>query len=106
MMKLIEKLSDMIEEEMEDAKKYIRCAMNHKEDRPGLAEAFYKLSMEEMQHMAILHDQVTKIIDEYKKQKGDPPADMKAIYDYVHKKNIEKAAEIKNLQMIYKSGTV
>ena len=103
-MQLIQKLSDMIEEEMEDAEKYIRCAMKHKEERPILAEAFYTLSTEEMKHMSILHDQVAKIIDEYRKINGDPPEKMMAIYDYLHKKHIEKAAEIKNMQMIYKAG--
>lgn len=103
-MKIIEKLSDMIEEELNDAEKYIRCAMNHAEERPVLAEAFYKLSTEEMQHMAMLHDQVTKIIEEYRKAKGEPPADMMAVYEYLHKRHIAKAADIKNLQMIYKSS--
>lgn len=103
-MKIIEKLSDMIEEELHDAEKYINCAMNHAEDRPTLAETFYRLSMEEMQHMSLLHEQVAKIIDDYRKAKGEPPADMMAIYNYVHKKHIAKAAEVKNKQMIYKSS--
>ena len=105
-MKIIQNLSDMIEEEMEDAEKYIRCAMNHKESRPLLAEVFYKLSTEEMQHMSLLHDQVVKIIEEYRKEHGDPPSDMLAIYEYLHKKHIAKASTIKNLQMMFKSGSM
>ena len=103
-MKIIEKLSEMIEEEISDADKYIHCAMNMKEERPALAEVFYKLSMEEMQHMTALHDQVVKIIEEYRKVKGDPPSDMLAIYEYLHKKHVAKTAEVKNMQMIYKSS--
>ena len=103
-MKLIEKLSEMIEEEIGDAEKYIRCAMNYKESRPLLAEAFSKLSSEELHHMEILHEQVVKIIDEYRKQHGEPPADMLAVYNYLHKKQIERTAEVKNLQLIYKSS--
>ena len=105
-MKIIEKLSDMIEEELSDAEKYIKCAMNHKEDHPALAEVFYKLSTEEMQHMTYLHDQVVKLIEEFKKQRGEPPADMMAVYEYVHKRHIAKAAEVKNMQMIYKSSSM
>lgn len=103
-MKIIEKLSEMIEEEIEDADKYIHCAMNMKDERPLLAEVFYKLSTEEMQHMAALHDQAAKIIDEYRKAKGDPPPAMLAVYDYLHKKHKAKAAEVKNMQLIYKSS--
>lgn len=103
-MKIIEKLSEMIEEEISDGDKYIRCAMNVREDYPVLAEVFYKLSTEEMQHMTALHDQVTRIIEEHKKIKGEPPSDMMAVYTYLHKRHIAKAAEVKNMQMIYKSS--
>lgn len=102
-MKIIEKISDMIEEELNDAEKYIECAMKVLEENQSLAETFYKLSTEEMQHMSYLHDQVTRIIEEYRKAKGDPPSDMMAVYNYIHKKHIAKAAEIKNLQMVYKA---
>jgi len=102
-MRLIEDLSEMIEEELSDAEKYIKCAAAKKEDYPVLAETFYKLSTEEMQHMAMLHDQVVKIIEDYKKTKGEPPADMMVLYNYLHKKHAEKALEIKNMQMAYKS---
>lgn len=102
-MKIIEKLSDMIEEEMSDAEKYIRCAMENKEEFPNLAEAFYRLSVEEMQHMAILHEQVTQLINDYQKKNRDPPPEMMTLYNYLHKRHIDRATEIKNKQMIYKN---
>ena len=101
-MQLISNLSDMIEDELKDAEKYIRCAMKHKTDNPKLADTFYRISMEEMGHMSLLHDQVTVIISEYRKEHGDPPERMMGIYDYLHKKHIEKANEIKVLQALYK----
>lgn len=103
-MQLIEKLSERIEEEMNDAEWYIDCAMKQKTEHPVLAETFYKISLEEMQHMALLHDQVVKIIEEYRKAKGDPPADMLAVYNYLHKKHIERSAEIKIKQSLYKTA--
>lgn len=101
-MQLIANLSDMIEEELEDAEKYIRCAMKHKDDHPALAVTFAKISAEEMGHVALLHDQVVAIIAEYRKEHGDPPERMQGIYEYLHKKHIEKANSIKVLQGLFK----
>ena len=66
-MKLIEKLCDMISEELDDAEKYARCALKHREDYPELAQTFYKLSNEEMDHMNALHKMVVSIIEDYRK---------------------------------------
>ena len=102
-MKLIEKLSDMIEEELCDAEKYIKCAMNYKEDHPVLASTFARLSNEEMGHVNLLHDQVEILINEYRKEHGEPPEKMAAVYEYLHNKQIRKATEIKAMQAIYRS---
>ena len=59
------------------------------------------LSGEEMKHMQILHNQVTKLIENYRKEHGDPPAAMLALYDYVHEKMIEHAKEVKVMQQMY-----
>ena len=102
-MKIIEKVSDMIQEEIADAEKYIRCALMHKEDFPTLADTFYKLSGEEITHMNMLHDQVTEIIANYRREHGEPPASMMAVYEYLHRKQIDKVAEVKTLWGMYKS---
>lgn len=101
-MKIISKLSDMIEEELKDAEKYIRCANDHKEDYPELADTFYKLSVEEIGHADMLHKQVVNLITEYRKEHGDPPEKMQGIYDYLHKKQIEHTNEIKVMQALFK----
>ena len=102
-MQLIEKLSDMIEDELDDAEKYIRCAIDKKESYPSLASTFNKLSMDEMTHVNLLHDQVVMLINEYRSKNGNPPEKMQNIYDYIHKRHIEHANEIKILQGVYSS---
>ena len=101
-MKIIEKLSNMIEEELNDAEKYIKCAINYRDEKPALASTFSRLSQDEMTHVGLLHDQVVALITEYRKEHGDPPEKMQGIYDYLHKKHIDKANEIKVMQALFK----
>ena len=101
-MEIIKKLSKMIDEEIDDAEKYARCALKYKDDNPSLSRLFYTLSQEEMDHMTRLHEQVVDLIRKYRDEKGEPPESMKAVYDYLHEQQIEKAAEVKNLQDMFK----
>lgn len=103
-MKVIAKLSEQIEEEIHDAEHYIKWALECKDERRGLADVLYSLSLEEMKHMNILHEQVTQIIAEYRRDNGEPPANMLAVYDYLHKKQIENANAVKMYQEQYKIG--
>lgn len=102
-MLIIKKLSRLIKDEICAAEKYARCALEYKNDDKILADAFYTLADERLKHMSLLHDQVTRIIAAYRKEKGDPPAAMQALYDYVHEEEIENVKEIKILLDMYKS---
>lgn len=94
-MKIIEELTEMIDEEISDAEKYIKCALEKKDSMPTLAQTFFTLSNEELKHANMLHDNVVRIINEYKAKGEEVPANMQAVYDYLHKKRIDKTAKIK-----------
>lgn len=94
-------MCNYIDEELHDAEKYIKHALKIKQDYPEAAELMNMLSSEEMRHMQMLHNQVVKLIENYRKTEGEPPAPMLAVYDYLHQKFIDHAKEIKILQQMY-----
>jgi hypothetical protein len=100
-LKIIKCLSDYIDEEIHEGKKYIKKALAIRNDYPDVAEVLNMLSIEKMKHMQMLHNQVAKIIENYRKTNGEPPTPMMAVYDYLHEKFIEEAKEVKMLQQMY-----
>ena len=103
-MKIIKELSELIEEEVEGAENYAKLASHYKAEHPQLAATFYDISLQEMHHVNMLHDEVTKLIREHRDKHGEPPVAMQAIYDWQHECQIKKIAEAKRYQEIYKSS--
>ena len=101
-MKIIRCLSELIEEELEDAGKYIDMASKWKEEEPKVAALFAELSNEEMGHMDKLHRAVTEKITEYRNQNGEPPQEMMVLYDYLHNRHIAEATKIKVRQNMFR----
>ncbi len=100
-MKIIMKLSERINEEIADAKYYAKHALKFRDKRRSLADTMFQISQEEMRHAQMLHGEVTKIIDEYRALKGDPPPIMQQLYDYYHEQSMEAMDEARNLQQMY-----
>lgn len=103
-MKIIKILSEKIKEEICDAKSYAKMAIEYKDEWPELSRTLYNLSTQEMEHMNLLHNEVTSIIKKYRETNGEPPVEMMAVYDYLHKEQIDNAAEVKVLQNMYKES--
>jgi len=102
-MKIIKCLSEKIEDELKDASDYIDLAMKWKNEAPDTSDLFYELSVEEMGHMDKLHQEVTELIEEYRKEHGEPPRDMMVLYEYLHEKHIGTATQIRVKQGMYKA---
>lgn len=101
-MKEIKKISEQIDEELQDAEKYLKCAEKYKAGNPVLAEVYYNLSLEEMKHVTMLHEAGVRLINEYSATNPIPEG-MQAIYDYLHERHIKWASKIKSRQEAYNS---
>ena len=103
-MKDIQKLCDLIDEEIHDGKKYAKLALEYKDKDMAMAEMFYNLSLEEMKHMNTLHNAVVKTINAIKEEKKDNPKleGMQVIYDLLHERFINHAKEVQVLQGMYR----
>lgn len=101
-MKIIKELSEMIEEELDGACEYAKEALHYKDTHPSLSKTFYDISLEEVKHIGMLHEEVTKIISDYRKEHGEPPDAMLAVYEYLHEKHIDKLNHIKTYQATYR----
>lgn len=97
-------LSEMIEGTIENAEDYIESAIEIKDEFPDVAKTLASISENEMTNMSSLHSIVTKTISDYRKEHGEPPAPMMAVYDYLHKKHIDNAARVKAMQQMYKEN--
>lgn len=100
-MKEIKVLVEHIDSELTDAETYARLANEYRDMAPEMSAVFYSLSGEELKHMDALHSEVMRMISAYKKTHEDPPTAMKAVYDYVHERFIERAERINVLRSMY-----
>lgn len=103
-MKIIQTLTELIDEEIHDGKKYAKFALEYKDKDTALAEMFYNLSLEEMKHMNTLHNAVVKQISIIRAEKADNPKleGMQTLYDVLHQIAIDKAKEVQILQSMYR----
>lgn len=101
-MKVIMTLEKNIHCEYEDAKKYIKLALEHKDlGDTELAKMFYDLAEGEIKDAEKMHDMAVKIINKVKAEQGTPPAGMMDFYTLIHERDIEDAKEVEMLMDRY-----
>ena len=100
-MKVIKCMSEDIEKTMDLAEANIKKAIEYKESYPIAAKAFYTKSINLMDSITNMHEGVVTMIKMYRDEKGEPPEPMLAVYNYLHERQMQQAAMIKNLQDIY-----
>lgn len=101
-MRIISKLSEMIEDEIDGAEEYIMSAYETRESYPSVSKLLYTLANEELGHVERIHNAVVGEINAYKSEHGDPPESMQTLYNYLHKRHIDKTAKVKAMVGSYK----
>lgn len=96
-MKEIMEIVEHVEEEIHDAKEYAGLAAHYKGKNDALSSTYLELAQQEMVHMEKLHQRAAEIIMQHRKEHGEPPREMMAVYEWEHKKHMEKAGEARAL---------
>lgn len=91
-MKQIKELAQNMEEELHDAHKYAEMALKYKGDDNSLAQMYYELSRQELEHSKKEHEQAARLIAEYKVKGNEVPAAMQAVWDWEHERMIDDEA--------------
>lgn len=102
-MRIIKRLSEQIEDEVDGVIGYAQDALELKYSDPQTAEKYYKLANVENGHVAILHEMVVAKIEEARgRAKEPPPQWMLNKWDEQHKRIIEKMEKAKTFLSMYK----
>lgn len=101
-MLIMKDLVEEIYEELEGAREYAENALRLRDKDKSLSEMYLGMAKEELGHMNRLHDQIVRIISEYRIKNGEAPRGMEEIYEWQHKKIIQCSAEVKVLIESYK----
>ena len=88
-MEKLKLLFSLIDDELSDAMKYAEKAVHCKDTDPVMAELFYSLSLEELKHKGMLHNQLVKEMNEYIDKDPDKEITINAIYDVLNERQVE-----------------
>ena len=95
-MRIIKKLAEMIDDEIDGAIEYAEDAVLYKDSMPEIGRMFAELADEELGHVGRLHDAVAEIIKEARDSGKTVPPGMAEMFEYIHKRQIEKVNEARN----------
>ena len=100
---IIQELAEMSLEEVEGADHYITRALQLQKKRPKLADTLFKMSSDEMVHSKSLLDMADAIIGEAKGE-NEELEEIIPVYNYIFRKQTERAAQVKAKHAIYKGA--
>lgn len=98
----MKKVQSQIEDELNGACEYIKCALELKDTDRAWADTYYQMAQQEYLHMTNLHTMAVNEIRRLAEEGDESYKTMKAVYDYLHEKVTEKAASVQAMMNMYK----
>lgn len=95
-------LFSLIDDELADAMKYAEKAMHCKGTNIPMAELFYSLSVEEIKHKNMLHNQLLKEMQSCIDNDPEKEHEINAIYDVLNERQVEWENSIRTYQSSYR----
>jgi len=102
-MRKVQDLAEHIREEITDAEKYARAAMEHRDTDKQLADMYMRLADGELAHARMEHDQAVRIIRERKDAGEEIPKGMMEMWEWEHRIDVEDEAAVRVLMEMYRS---
>lgn len=99
-MKIIHEMSEQIKDELKGAKEYATLAAKYKAENPTLAQTYFKMAQDELNHATLIHGEAVKAIEK-QRAIAEPPAVMKELWDIEHKYYMNHAATTKAMLDLY-----
>lgn len=81
---------DQMDEELNDAQKYTKCASATKADMPDVADMYMRMANQEMEHANHLHNAIDKLVRDER-----VPHDLRAVWDWQNQKYMRWAEKIR-----------
>ena len=101
-MERLKLLFSLIDDELADSMKYGEKAMHYKDTDPAMAELFYSLSLEELKHKSMLHNQLVKEMQSCIEEDPDKEITINAIYDVLNERQVEWENSIRMYHSTYR----
>ena len=101
-MERLKLLFSLIDDELADSMKYGEKAMHYKDTDPAMAELFYSLSLEELKHKSMLHNQLVKEMNECIENDPDKEESINAVYDVLNEREVEWENSVRMYHSTYR----
>ena len=95
-------LFSLIDDELADAMKYAEKAMHCKGMNVPMAELFYSLSVEEIKHKNMLHNQLVKEMQNFIEENPEKELEVNAVYEVLNERQVEWENSIRTYQSSYR----
>ena len=103
-MKILAQIIEKADDTLKEIEWYAEKAHHLKEEKKHLADVYIKVADMHITIYDMLHTEIVELINQQKQITGEPPAEMKAIWNYEHERMVKRFNENKFLVESYKKS--